>query len=196
LKKQIGASKIDNAVPVPDFGQRMVDKTNAQTLGKRDIVASLDREFSRLHQQACALISATSIDVLYAVPKQKEASSPLQLPTIGETVLRGAAIIEQTFGGITANLWDDPFEWTLPEYLSTPAKIREHLDEVEATRQHAFASFTDDACLLKHVAVPSGGTRPLIDLLLETLLKAASFQTQALIALKILSGISTPGFII
>ena len=174
----------------------MVDKTNAQTLGKRDIVASLDREFSRLHQQACALISATSIDVLYAVPEQRGASSSQQLPAIGESILRGAAAIEQTFGGITANLWDDPFEWTLPEYLSTPAKIREHLGEVEATRQRAFASFTEDACLLKHVAVPSGDTRQLIDLLLETLLKAASFQTQALVSLKILSGISLPGFII
>ena len=171
----------------------MVDKTNAQTLGKRDIVASLDREFSRLHQQACALIAATSIDVLYAVPEQTGSS---QLPAVGESVLRAAASIEQTFGGITANLWDDPFEWTLPEYLSTPAKIKEHLDEVEATRQHAFASFGDDVCLLKHVAVPSGGTRPLIDLLLETLLNAASFQTLALSTLKILSGISPPGFII
>jgi len=196
LKRQIGALKKDNLVPVPDFGQRMVDKTNAQTLGKRDTVASLDREFSRLHQQACALISATSIDVLYAVPEQKGASSSHQLPAIGESILKGAAAIEQTFGGLTANLWDDPFEWTLPEYLSTPAKIREHLGEVEATRERAFASFTEDACLLKHVAVPSGATRPLIDLLLETLLKAASFQTQALVTLKILSGISTPGFII
>ena len=196
MKKPIGASKKDNLVPVPDFGQRMVDKTNAQTLGKREIVASLDREFSRLHQQAGALISATSIDVLYVVPKQEGVSFSQQLPAIGESILRGAAAIEQTFGGITANLWDDPFEWTLPEYLSTPAKIREHLGEVDATRQRAFASFTDDACLLKHVAVPSGGTRPLIDLLLETLLKAASFQTQALVTLKILSGISTPGFII
>ena len=174
----------------------MVDKTNAQTLGKRDIVASLDREFSRLYQQACALIAATSVNVLYAVPEQAESSVSRQLPPIGESVLRGAAAIEQTFGGITANLWDDPFEWTLPEYLSTPAKIREHLGEVEATRKRAFASFADDVCLLKHVAVPSGGTRPLIDLLLETLLNARSFQTQALVALKILSGISPPGFII
>lgn len=171
----------------------MVDKTNAQTLGKRDIVASLDREFSRLHQQACAIISATSIDVLYAVPEQTGSS---QLPAVGESVLRGAAAIEQTFGGIIANLWDDPFEWTLPEYLSTPEKIREHLGEVEATRKHAFASFADDICLLKHVAVPSGATQPLIELLLETLLNSASFQTQALVTLKILSGISPPGFII
>ena len=175
----------------------MGDKTNAQTLGKRDIVTSLDREFSRLHLSACAVIEQTSIDILYAVPAQTSLpSASRQLPSIGESVLRGAAAIEQTFGGITANLWDDPFEWTLPEYLSTPAKIREHLDEVEATRKRAFASFADDGCLLKHIAVPSGGTRPLIDLLLETLLSAASFQIQALLALKILSGISPPGFII
>jgi hypothetical protein len=174
----------------------MVDNTNSQTLGKRNIVTSLDREFSRLHQQACALISATSIEVLYTVPEQIEFSPSRQLPAIGESVLRGAAAIEQTFGGITANLWDDPFEWTLPEYLSTPAKIREHLGEVEATRKRAFASFADDDCLRKHVAVPSGGTRPLIELLLETLLNAASFQTQARLTLEILSGISPPGFII
>ncbi len=175
----------------------MGDKTIAETLGKREIVASLDREFSRLHFSACAVIEQTSIETLYAIPAQTSLpSASRQLPSIGESVLRGAAAIEQTFGGITANLWDDPFEWTLPEYLSTPAKIREHLGEVEATRKRAFASFADDDCLLKHVAVPSGGTRPLIDLLLETLLSASSFQIQALVGLKILSGISPPGFII
>jgi hypothetical protein len=174
----------------------MVDKTNAQTLGKREIVASLDREFSRLHTRACALVAATSLDILYAVPEQTGSPVSRPFPSTGESVLRGAAVIEQTFGGITANLWDDPFEWTLPEYLSTPAKIREHLGEVEATRKRAFASFADDECLLKHIAVPSGGTRPLIDLLLETLLNAASFQIHALVTLKILSGISPPGFII
>jgi len=175
----------------------MGDKTNAETLGKREIVASLDREFSRLHFSACAVIEQTSIDILYAIPAQATLpSASRQLLSIGESVLRGAAAIEQTFGGITANLWDDPFEWTLPEYLSTPTKIGEHLGEVEATRKRAFASFADDDCLLKHVAVPSGGTRPLIDLLLETLLSASSFQIQALVGLKILSGISPPGFII
>ena len=175
----------------------MGDKANAQALGKQGIVASLDREFSRLHLSACAVIEQTSIDILYTVPAQTSLpSASRQLPSIGESVLRGAAAIEQTFGGITANLWDDPFELTLPEYLSTPAKIREHLGEVEATRKRAFASFADDDCLLKHIAVPSGGTRPLIELLLEALLNASSFQIQALVVLKILSGISPPGFII
>lgn len=142
------------------------------------------------------MIEQTSTGLLYVLPPHSEsASASKPLPSIGESVLRGAAAVEQTFGGITANLWDDPFEWTLPEYLSTPAKVREHLEEVDATRRRAFASFVDDDCLLKHIAVPSRGTRPLIDLLSETLLKAARFQDQALVVLKILSGISPPGLL-
>ena len=43
-------------------------------------------------------------------------------------ILRSAAAIEQMCGGLTANLWDDPFEWTLPETLSTPAKVIEYLN--------------------------------------------------------------------
>jgi hypothetical protein len=185
----------------------MNEQTNAQTLGKREIVASLDREFARLHVNSCAVIKNTPVEILYVVPPQSETlsararvSSTLpdvsSLASVGESVLRSAAAIEQTFGGITANLWDDPFEWTLPEYLSTPAKIHEHLTEVEATRQHAFASFADDASLRKHVAVPSGETRPLIDLLAETLLRAADHQALAVLALKTLSGNRALRFII
>jgi hypothetical protein len=107
---------------------------------------------------------------LYAETKPSQ-----QLSSVGECVLRSAAAVEQTFGGITANLWDDPFEWTLPEYLSTPARMRDYLDEVEETRRRAFSSFTDDDCLRKQVAVPSGATLPLIDLLRETLARAAAY---------------------
>ena len=171
----------------------MDDKLSAQTLGGREIVNSLDREFARLHSNSCAIVDNTAVDILYAVPTGTAVDS---LRSIGESVLRCAAAIEQTFGGITSNLWDDPFEWTLPEYLSTPAKVIEHLAEVEATRARAFRSFDDDFCLLKHVAMPSGETRPLISLLLETLLRAADYQAQSVVALKILSSISPPGFII
>ena len=175
----------------------MDENENAQTLGRPQIVPSLDREFARLHINSCTVIQQTSIDLLYAAPVQT-VSSPVsrQLPAIGESVLRCAATIEQTFGGVTANLWDDPFEWTLPEYLSTPAKVIDHLGEVEALRKRAFSSFTTDDCLLQKIAVPSGETRPLIDLLLETLVRAAGYQAQALVVLKMLSGISPPGFII
>lgn len=184
----------------------MDGKANAQSLGRREIVEGLDREFARLHFNSCALVDSTPADILYAASAQTEIASTgsrWSLPSgftsqasVGESVLRCAAAVEQTFGGITANLWDDPFEWTLPEYLSTPAKINDHLAEVEAIRERAFSSFADDACLLKRVAVPSGEMRPLIDLLAETLLRAGDQQAQALVTLKSLSGISPPGFII
>lgn len=171
----------------------MDDKTNAQTLGKREIVEHLDREFARLHLRSCEVTENTPDEILYLVATPTGMHS---LPSVGESLLRCAAAVEQTFGGITSNLWDDPFEWTLPEYLSTPAKVIEHLVEVETTRKRAFSSFDDDACLLKQVATPSGETRPLLELLLGTLVRAAQYQGQAVVTLKSLSGISTPGFII
>jgi hypothetical protein len=176
----------------------MDQKTTAQTLGRREIVESLDREFARLHLNSCATIENTPVDILYMVPARAGLSSlnPVSQASVGESVLRCAAAIEQTFGGITANLWDDPFEWTLPEYLSTPQKIKDHLTEVESVRQRAFSSFDDDACLLKYVVLPSGETQPLTDLLLDTLRSAGDYQARALGVLKTLSGISPPGFII
>lgn len=178
----------------------MDQNTSAQILGKREDVEKLDREFARLHSNSCAIIENTPLNILYTAPAPAVSSlsvSPSALrASVGESILRCAAAIEQTFGGITANLWDDPFEWTLPEYLATPQKINDYLAEVETVRQRAFSSFGDDACLLKHVAVPSGQTRPLTDLLLETLRHAEDHQAQALVTLKSLSGISPPGFII
>lgn len=171
----------------------MEDTKIAQTLGGREIVESLDREFARLHLSSRMVIENTPAEILYSVTTSTGNGS---LASVGENVLRCAAAVEQTFGGITSNLWDDPFEWTLPEYLSTPAKVIEHLAEVEQTRKRAFSSFDVDACLLKHVATPSGETRPLVELLLETLVRAAGYQGRAVAALKFLSGISTPGFII
>jgi hypothetical protein len=176
----------------------MSDITNAQTLGEHQIVESLDREFARLHAVSCDLIERTSSENLYAhtIANSASRSEFAQHHSIGERVLRSAAVIEQAFGGITANLWDDPFEWTLPEHLSSPAKVHEHLLEVESLRQRAFSSFTDDQCLLKHIAVPAGETQTLMSLLLETLLRATSYQAQAQIMVKIFSGNSPAGFII
>ena len=164
----------------------MDDKQNAQTHGKRKIVESLDREFARLHARSWELTKNTPDELLYSVGTL---SGRRSLPSVGESLLRCAAAAEQTFGGITSNLWDDPFEWTLPEYLSTPAKVIEHLAEVESTRKRAFSSFDEDSCLFKQVATPSGETRPLIELLLETLVRAAQYQGQAVLTLKSLTTI-------
>jgi hypothetical protein len=53
--------------------------------------------------------------------------------------------------------------------------MRGYLDEVEETRKRAFSSFTDDDCLRKQVAVPSGDTVPLVELLRETLARASAY---------------------
>lgn len=171
----------------------MEQNAGAHILEQRDIVASLDREFARLHFRSAAIIKSTPGSLLYEGSGQPAITG---FRSIGENVLRSAAVIEQTFGGLTANLWDDPFEWTLPEQLSTPSTVLAHLLEVEETRKHAFTSFTDDSCLLKSIATPADGLEPLIELLLKTLLRATHYQTQAAVALTALSGISPSGFII
>jgi len=145
--------------------------TSAQALGKRHIVESLDRAFARLHASSCDILRRATSEQLYE-PRGGALS-------IGESILRSAAAVEQTFGGITANLWDDPFEWTLPEHLTTPAKVIEHLGEVEAVRVRAFASLTDDSCLTQQIATPSEHSVALIDLLLDTLLRATAYQGYA-----------------
>src|SRR5919107_5152363 len=116
------------------------------------IVRSLDGEFARLHGRSVALARAVSADRLYWQPREAARFHPAY--SCGEHLLRSAAAVEQTFGGITASLWDDPFEWTLPETLHTPALVEEYLSEVEATRCRGFALLRSDGDLSKEIAVP------------------------------------------
>jgi hypothetical protein len=146
-------------------------------------IQGLDRQFSLLHRDAHKLIEKISPEMLYKQPPGKSNSLPLY--SGGEHILRGAAIVEQTFGGITTNLWDDPFEWTLPETLTTPEKVAGYLDEVEATRKHGFEYFKGDADLLMEIMAPSGPTQ-LLPLLLDTLARAAHHQGQARATFEIL----------
>ena len=85
-------------------------------------IEGLDRQFAQLHSDSHKLIEAISPELLYHQPPGKSNSLPLH--SCGEHLLRSAAVVEQTFGGITTNLWDDPFEWTLPETLPTRGQGR------------------------------------------------------------------------
>ena len=153
----------------------------------RDIVNHLDREFASLINSLTNLVRSVPLDLLYRNPP------PVSL---GENILRSAAVIEQTCGGLTANLWDDPFEWTLPETLSTADRIIEYLSEVDVARQRAFTSIVDDSALTKYISVPSGEPRLLVSLLVETLVTASDYRGRALATSKILFGDGAPGFII
>src|ERR1044072_5691571 len=98
------------------------------------IVRGLDEQFARLHGRSLALVRGVPPERLYWQPERGPASHPFPVYSCGEHLLRSAAAVEQTFGGITVNLWDDPFEWTLPESLSTKERVAEYLGEVAATR--------------------------------------------------------------
>jgi hypothetical protein len=121
------------------------------------------------------LVGSVDPDLLYHHPPAV---------SFGEQILRSAAAMEQTFGGLTANLWDDPFEWTLPETLSTPESIVAHLSEVDSMRQRVFASI-DDGALSKYVSVPSGESKALVELLIETLARACDYRGRAQVILQL-----------
>ena len=133
--------------------------------------AWFDHEFLRLGSEWRGLVQAIDPNKIYQRTSAHELSP-------GEHIVRSAGAVEQTFGGITANLWDDPFEWTLPENLATRQKLLEYFDEVEATRQRGFGLFKDDLDLLKEVMTPSGKMH-LASLLLDTLVRARNHQLRA-----------------
>ncbi|MGA9995815.1 MAG: hypothetical protein WBP93_10390 [Pyrinomonadaceae bacterium] len=150
---------------------------DAQSFVQKTLVQSLDKQFARLHQNSIALVTNIPAEQLYRKPRESAGAFPIY--SCGEHLLRSAASVEQTFGGITTNLWDDPFEWTLPETLNSASRVAEYLGEVEATRQRAFELFTNDSVLAKEIVVPSGETQTLCALLTETLARAAHHQGRA-----------------
>lgn len=141
----------------------------------RQLLDHLNDEFTRLIASLKQLVNSVTPDVLYRRPPSV---------TIGENLLRSAAVLEQTFGGLTANLWDDPFEWTLPETLSTAELVNEYLSEVDAARQLAFRSIAGDEDLLRNISGPWDEPRSLFVVLLGTLVQASDYHGRAVATLK------------
>src|ERR1043165_8022611 len=106
----------------------------------REIVQLLDREFGSLIDSLKDLASSVPATLLYRNPPAV---------SIGENILRSAAAIEQTCGGLTSNLWDAPFAWTLAETLSNGTLIVNNLSEGDRLRDRAFNSITDDSALTR-----------------------------------------------
>ena len=105
------------------------------------IKAALDSEFVKLDRDRRILLANAHETHLFPRPVHDETTDGRL--SFGELLLRSAAVVEQSSGGITIRLWDDPFEWTLPETLHTKDRIFAYFDEVEAARARAFEAIRD-----------------------------------------------------
>lgn len=136
----------------------------------------LASHFDSLQTRSRSLVSSIPDDKLYWQPFETDALFPVN--SLGEYVLRSAGAVEQTFGGITTRLWDDPFEWTLPEKMHSGKLVLEYLDEVELIRRKGFAFFKSDEDLLKELPAPVE-IKTLFELLMDTLLRAENYLGRA-----------------
>ena len=147
-------------------------------------------------EQECVGLLSRLKELVELVPAQSLYDSPPRSMSVGENIVRSAAALEQAFGGLTTNLWDDPHEWTLPETLSTSALIVEYLTEVDQARTRAFASLVDDSALEKYIAMPSGEQASIRALLVNALAAARDFEQRAAERYKMLFADRAPRFII
>ncbi len=150
-----------------------------------------DRKFSALNMRSGELLNLISDDKLFWRPR--ELKQTYQMFSCGEYLLRSAGAIEQTFGGITTRLWDDPFEWTLPEELSTTALMAEYLSEVEITRQRGFSLFKTDDDLRREMPAPEK-LKSIFEILLGTVARAEHFQGRAFAIFQMFSDKKLPRF--
>ena len=136
--------------------------------------AFLNGQFEALHLRSLKFLERLPEDKIFWKPR----AEGFETYSAGELLIRSAASVEQTFGGITRRLWDDPFEWTLPEELSGRDAIRDYFIEVRKARSDGFAFFRDDTELYRLIPAPEV-LKPIIEILLSTIDRAAHFEGRA-----------------
>jgi hypothetical protein len=142
----------------------------------RSHIENFDHQFRTLFLRSSELVGKIPPAKLYWQARERNALFPVN--SGGELILRSAAAIEQTFGGIMTRLWDDPFEWTLPEQLSTNDLILEYLGEVETTREKGFKFFNADEDLRREMPAPQQ-LKSIFQILLETTVRAEHYYGRA-----------------
>jgi hypothetical protein len=155
----------------------------------KTFIDSFDRCFLQTHSRSRELVQKIPDEKLYWQPRETNALFPVN--SCGEYVLRSAAAVEQTFGGLTVKLWDDPFEWTLPEQLSSGNLILEYLAEVEETRRRGFTLFSSDKDLGRELPAPEK-LKTIFALFLDTIARAEHYQGRAFAVFKMFSDEKLP----
>jgi hypothetical protein len=154
----------------------------------RPLVVALDGSFERISTTSRELIAATPDEILFRDPRGYASTV---MCSVGEYVVRSGAMIERAFGGITTRLWDDPFEWTLPEKLFDPDRIAEYLDEVDEIRRRGLSFVSGDDSLAKQIPAPVR-MKSIHEILLEAISLASHYQGRAFALLQVLSDQKVP----
>ena len=143
----------------------------------RTSIDALDAEFRKLHEESKALIKKVDKEILF---REIGDSHKSMMPhSVGTFAIRAAAAVEQTINGITVRLWDDPFEWTLPEQLPTVEDLTAYFDEVEAARIRGFKFLSSDADLQKQIPAPVE-LKSLEQILTDTLKRSNQLLSEAM----------------
>jgi hypothetical protein len=103
----------------------------------RDRIETFDLEFVELHLSRADAARRAGNELIYRTEPGHE--TELWPISTGTLLIRSAAAVEQMINGITVRLWDDPFEWTLPERLPTVENLFAYFEEVETIRKRGFA---------------------------------------------------------
>ncbi len=140
------------------------------------LLETFDRSFASVSARTQALLDITPDDALYRRPR--DLPHTFAMFTIGEYILRSAAAVEQTFGGITTRLWDDPFEWTLPEKLHSVGLISKYLTEVDCTRSGGIAFIANDDSLSRSIPAPVK-IIPISQILIDTIGRSEHYLGRA-----------------
>lgn len=142
----------------------------------RSEIDLFDLKFRNLHDELKTLVlTAGEANLFRRVEESGESMMPL---TVGTFAIRSAAAVEQMINGITVRLWDDPFEWTLPEQFPTAQDLVEYFNEVEAARQRGFKFLKNDDDLQKEIPAPAE-LRNLEQILTDTLNRSQRLLSKA-----------------
>jgi hypothetical protein len=142
----------------------------------RNRIDDFDRQFSALHRSCVRVALDAGNDLIYKTEEEHE--TDLWPISVGTYLIRSAAIVEQTFNGITTRLWDDPFEWTLPERLPTVTDLIGYMEEVQDARIRGFAFLRSDDDLDKSIPAPTE-LKTLAELLTGTLDRSSKHLFEA-----------------
>lgn len=153
------------------------------------LLSAFGRQFELIDRRSRELLSKLDDSQLFVRPLERVGT--LTPFSCGEYLLRSAAMVERAFGGITTRLWDDPFDWTLPEELATKNDITRYLDEVDKTRKAGLAYLRSDEELSKQTPAPEQ-LRSIHDILLDAIIAASHYQGRAFAVFQMLSDEKLP----